>query len=223
MKQKRWTNKQHRNMCVEGKIYRSNSKHPSSTRLGKEEAIGLRTFLLWFFKSVFPDLLSLSETTSLQKESQVASSLFFHLSTLDLLAPFKNHSPRELCFAGEISLALTGEEVTISNQKANIRSWSAPVSQKMHHVWISRHLVDVILLWRFFFLLRKAQTVRVGPACTRRDMDIFCLLFYLRHRSIIHTRSIHPFYNNWWLYKNHCNSSSNSTLRTHTSCICGKT
>ena len=47
---------------------------------------------------------------------------------------------------------------------------------------------------RLFFLIRKAQRARVGPALT----GVFCLLFDLRHRSNIHTRSIHPFYNNSW-------------------------
>lgn len=122
MKQKRWTCKHYGEVCVGGIIYRSNSKDSSSTRLGKEEAIGLRTFLLWFFKPVFLDLLSPSESMPLQKGSQGAALLLFHLGPLDLLASFKDSNPTELCFAGESFLVLTRKEVAISNQKANRRS-----------------------------------------------------------------------------------------------------
>ena len=90
MKQKRWTGKHYGEACVGGIIYRSNSKPPSSARLGKEETIHLRTFLLWFFKPVFLDSLSPSESMPLQKESQGAALLLFHLGPLDLLAPFKD-------------------------------------------------------------------------------------------------------------------------------------
>lgn len=122
MKQKRWTCKHYREACVGGIIYRSHCKHPSSTRLGKEEAIGLRTLLLWFFKPVFLDLLSSSESVPLRKGSQGAALVLFHLGSLDLLAPFKDPNPTELCFAAESFLALTRKEVAISNQKANRRS-----------------------------------------------------------------------------------------------------
>jgi len=78
----------------------------------------------------------------LQKGSQGDALLLFRLGRLDLFAPFKDPSPTELCFAGESILAPARKEAAISNRKANIKSLSAPVSLKMHHVWISGHLVD---------------------------------------------------------------------------------
>lgn len=51
------------------------------------------------------------------------------------------------------------------------------------------------------FLIREEQRRSMAPAPAGRNTSNYLLFFYLRHRSITHTYSLHPFYNSWWWHR----------------------